>query len=255
MTPARALFDAAATSGRVAELDLACIEAVVGAARTVGADRILSVNLSARTLAGREFEPGWLLQHLVDAGISPQRVVVEVSDGEPVHDLERLDRTLAELRRTGLRVAADDVSVDDPSRRLLRHVPFDIVKIDLSRMWKGAESGPMLAQLRDTALGRSARVVAEGVETAEQFLAVRDLEIGAAQGYLLGRPDRSLSERDIDIQRIEIEAEADDRAPLAPRPSPNEPIDEELLAGMANERLATLLPSASPVHDVAVGSA
>lgn len=254
-TSTRELFEAAAACGRVAELDLACIEAVVGAARAVSPDRILSVNLSARTLAGREFEPGWLLQHLVDAGISPRRVVVEISDGEPVDDIERLDRTLVELRRAGLRVAADDVSVDDPSRRLLRHMPFDIVKIDLSRMWHGAHSGPALAALRDTALGHRARVVAEGVETSEQFLAIRDLDIGTAQGYLFGRPDASLGERAIDMRRIETEAEAGGQALPEAHQDEIWPLDDELNGQIVAERLSSLLPPARGVHDAVAGRA
>lgn len=235
----RELFAAADASGRIVELDLACIETIVSGARAIRTDRLLTINLSPRTLAGREFEPTWLLQSLVRAGISPARVIVELSDAEPVDDLGRLQRAFAELHRFGIRLAADDVSADDPTRRLLNHVPFDVVKIDLSQFWEGAWSGPRLAGLRDTALNRHARVVVEGVETSEQFVAVRDLEIGAGQGYLLGRPEPAVVDRVVDLHRLEFEATIAARAPAPIAPVDDEPRDDMLLA-----RLALLVPSA-----------
>lgn len=204
----RELFAAAGAAGRMAQLDLACIEVIVNGARAISADRLLTINLSPGTMAGREFEPAWLVTSLVQAGISPSRVIVELSDDAPVDDLGRLQRSFHELQQSGLRLAADDVAIDDPERRLMSHVPFDIVKIDLSQVWEGAQSGPRLAVLRDTALSRHARVVAEGVETSEQLLAVRDLEFGAGQGYLLGRPDAVLDGRGVDMRRLEAEADS-----------------------------------------------
>ena len=246
----RELFMAADAAGRIAELDLACVEAIVGGARAISPDRLLTINLSPRTLAGREFEPAWLLQSLVHAGISPGRVVVELSDVQPVGDLGRLQRSFSELQRFGLRLAADDVSVNDPTRRLLTHVPFDIVKIDLSQFWEGAQSGPRLAVLRDTALGRRARVVAEGVETSEQFVAVRDLEIGAGQGYLLGRPGSAVDGRDVDLHRLEAEAELLER-----QPAPAGPIGDEQFGTISPERLEMFMPISREQPEPVAGAA
>jgi diguanylate cyclase (GGDEF)-like protein len=202
-TGARELFEAADASGRVAQLDIACMETVIAGARAMRPDHVLTLNLSPRTLSGRDFDPAWLLQSLVRAGISPSRVVVELSDDKPVDDIGRLHRSVVELQRLGLRLAADDVSIDDPTHRLLTHLPFDIVKIDLAQVWEGAQTGPFLALLRDAALGRRARVVAEGVETSEQLVAVRDLEFGAGQGFLLGRPDASVAKTHVDVFELE----------------------------------------------------
>ena len=240
------LFAAADAVDRVAELDLACIDAVVGGARSIRPDRLLTLNLSPQTLAGRVFEPGWLLERLVHAGISPSRVVVELSDDAIIEDLAHLQTTVRELQRLGLRVAADDVTVDDPNRHLLTHLPFDIVKIDLTRIWEGAQTGPRLAGLRDFAYSRNARVVAEGVETSEQLVAVRDLEFGAAQGYLLGRPDASTADRVVELELLQ-------GAPMWP-PTERLPRSadgpEDPLEPLPLERLATLLPDTPVVPDV-----
>jgi EAL domain-containing protein (putative c-di-GMP-specific phosphodiesterase class I) len=145
-------------------------------------------------------------------------------------------------------MAADDVSVDDPARRLLTHMPFDIVKIDLGQVWESAQSGPRLALLRDAALSRHARVVAERVETSEQLVALRDLEFGAGQGFLLGRPDASLDVSVVDVQRLQVdvpEVESVTDVPLlVGTPIGDGPVDDEDELEIPPERRAIFLPPA-----------
>ena len=89
--------------------------------------------------------------------------------------------------------------------RLLSQVQFDIVKIDLSLVQDGVRrlgARAVLQSLRDLALSQQAHVVAEGVETRQQLQVIRELEIGAGQGYLLGRPDASVEATFVDLGRI-----------------------------------------------------
>jgi EAL domain-containing protein (putative c-di-GMP-specific phosphodiesterase class I) len=85
-------------------------------------------------------------------------------------------------------------------------------------------------------------VVVEGVETSEQFVAVRDLEIGAGQGYLLGRPDAAIDARIVDLGRLESEADLVIPAPPFVQPMPLETTDEGLADGVPPERLAVFMP-------------
>ena len=186
------LFAAAAAAGRTVELDVACIEQVLVAARAIGPDRLLTLNLSPRTLEVRDFDAGWLLQGLYRNGISPGRVIVELTERDEIDDLARLRQTFRHLREYGLRLAADDVGAGNAGLRLLSQVQFDIVKLDLSLVQDGVRrmgARSVLQSLRDLALDQHAHVVAEGVETAAQLQVLRDLQIGAGQGYLLGRPE------------------------------------------------------------------
>ena len=241
---ARELFAAADATDRVAQLDMACMETVIAGARAIRPDQLLTLNLSPRTLAGRDFDPAWLLQSLLRAGISPGRVVVELSDDKPVEDLSRLHGSFLELQRLGVRLAADDVSTADPARRLLTHLPFDIVKIDLSQVWEGAQTGPFLALLRDAALGRHARVVAEGVETSEQLVAVRDLEVGAGQGFLLGRPDASVAMTHVDVFELESGAFESPLTEVVVPPPAGEQDGADVVELIPDERRALFMPPA-----------
>ena len=200
------LFAAAAASGRTVELDLACIEAVVQGARAIGPDRLLTLNLSPRTLEARDFDAAWLLQGLVRNGISPGRVIIELTERDEVDDIGRLRQTFAALQQYGLRLAADDVGAGNAGLRLLSQVQFDIVKIDLTLVHDGVRrtgARAVLQSLRDLALSQDARIVAEGVETAEQLHVIRELQIGAGQGFLLGRPEVSVAKTFVDVRQLE----------------------------------------------------
>jgi diguanylate cyclase (GGDEF)-like protein len=199
------LFAAAAAVGRTVELDVACIEAVLSAARAIGPDRLLTLNLSPRTLEVKDFDAGWLLHGLYRNGISPGRVIVELTERDEIADLPRLRKTFQHLQQYGLRLAADDVGAGNAGLRLLSQVQFDIVKIDLSLVQDGVRrlgARAVLQSLRDLALSQQAHVVAEGVETRQQLQVIRELEIGAGQGYLLGRPDASVAATYVDLGRI-----------------------------------------------------
>jgi diguanylate cyclase (GGDEF)-like protein len=186
------LFDAAEAAGRTVELDLACLEIVAsGAASSMSGDSILTLNLSPRTLEADDFSAGALVALVRKAGLDPSRIVLELTEREQIEEMERLRRNVAACRGAGFRLAADDVGAGNAGLRLLSQLQFDIVKIDLSLVQGGAvheASKSVVGALQDLARRWGASVIAEGIETPAQLRIVRELEIAAGQGYLLGRP-------------------------------------------------------------------
>ncbi len=252
------LFAAAAASGRTVELDLACIEAVIEGARAIGPDRLLTLNLSPRTLEVKDFDPAWLLSGLMKAGISPSRVIVELTERDEIADLNRLRKTFANLQQYGLRLAADDVGAGNSGLRLLSQVQFDIVKIDLALVQDGVRrvgARTVLESLRDLALSQRARVVAEGVETPRQLQVIRQLDIGAAQGFLLGRPNASVEATYVDVHGLEsglVLPQMD--APATPL-WPAGRVSDEDLESIPEERQAIFLPPAGRSFEPGAGVA
>ena len=186
------LFDAAEAAGRTVELDLACLEIVAaGAAQTMSGESVLTLNLSPRTLEADDFSAGSLVALVRKAGLEPNRIVLELTEREQIEEMERLRRNVAACRGAGFRLAADDVGAGNAGLRLLSQLQFDIVKIDLSLVQNGAvheASKSVVGALQDLARRWGASVIAEGIETPAQLRIVRELEIAAGQGYLLGRP-------------------------------------------------------------------
>jgi len=185
------MFSAAESVERTVELDLTCMHAVVAGARQMPHDQLLMINISPRTIEAPHFTTDAMLSILARYGITPGRVVIELTERERVEDTNRLQSALTALQRTGLRIAADDVGAGNSGLRLLSQVRFDIVKLDLSLVQEGAErdsSRAVLRSLRDLAGRWGASVIAEGLETAGQLRTVLELGMTAGQGYLLARP-------------------------------------------------------------------
>jgi diguanylate cyclase (GGDEF)-like protein len=204
------LFVAAETVNRTVELDLAAVQALASGASSLGADQYLAVNLSPRTLEAAAFNPHEVLGVLANAGIEPTRLVIELTEREAVEDMDRLQRCLATIRRTGARIAADDVGAGNAGLQLLSQVEFDIFKIDLSLVQSGAVLAPSRAVLRaliEMARRRGATTVAEGIETPIQLEIVRDLGINVGQGFLLAAPSPRLMAMNVDLEALIDEAE------------------------------------------------
>jgi len=201
------LFEAADAVGHTVELDAACFDVVVAtAAQTIPRDKLVSVNLSPRTLEAPEFSVLNLLAVLKAHGMEPGRVIVELTERETVLDIPTLRRNLEELRAAGIRIAADDVGAGNAGLRLLSQFRFDIVKLDLSLVQDGAQhdsSHAVLRSLRDLAGRWGAFVIAEGLETREQLKMVRGLGMSAGQGYLLGRPGTNVELPSLDLDDLE----------------------------------------------------
>ena len=212
-----ALFSAAEASGRTGELDLACLDVVAGAAAAIGPDQLVSLNMSPRTMESPEFNVAVMLGILGKHRLSPTRVMLELTEREPVEDFDRLRENLAACQKAGIRIAADDVGAGNAGLRLLSQIHFDIVKIDLSLVQGGPVRESSMAVLRtlcDLAGRWGALIIAEGIETSQQLKVVRELKISAAQGYLLGRPAEA-----VDLQPLDLDAlqKRDDMAQVLTR--------------------------------------
>jgi diguanylate cyclase (GGDEF)-like protein len=186
-----ALFAAAEASGRVTALDLACVEVIVRGARAVPEGAFLSVNLSPRTVEAPEFSAASLLSILARHGFPAERLVVELTEQQPVEDIVQVRTKLEACRRAGVRLAADDLGAGNAGLRLLSELRFDVLKVDLSLIQRSAGGGPS-SDVVETVVGLAVRtgalVVGEGIEEQEQVRQLAALGVGAGQGYHLGRP-------------------------------------------------------------------
>jgi diguanylate cyclase (GGDEF)-like protein len=206
------LFAVAEATGRTFELDHAAIETLVAGAAGLDATQFLGVNLSPRTLETPEFSPAGLARLLGRHGLTPERVILELTERETLEDPDRLRTALAACRSLGFRIAADDVGSGNAGLRLLSTLHFDIVKLDLSLVHAGGQRDSSLAVLRslaELATRWGSVAVAEGIETAAQLRLVREIGIAEGQGYLLGRPGPEPSARQVDIDALLVNERVD----------------------------------------------
>jgi diguanylate cyclase (GGDEF)-like protein len=192
-------FDVAEQLGRTHELDELCAARALGCADRLPRGAALFVNLCPQTLDLDAEENDWFLKSVREAGLTPEQVVVEVTErfgGRAVSVVKCLRR----LKRQGFRIALDDVGTGNSGLAILRDAGADYLKIDRAIVsasaTQPAASGVLLA-MATFAKRTGAVVIAEGIEDLETLEYLRNLDqtevtdsamIQAGQGYGLGRP-------------------------------------------------------------------
>ena len=133
---------------------------------------------------------------LLDSGISPRRLELEITEGLLVSDTERVMTQLRRLKAIGVSIGMDDLGTGYSSLSYLWQFPFDKLKIDRSFMSILSQGGDQVSSILKTiiSLGRTLnlQVTAEGVETAEQADLLQKLDCNQLQGYYFGRPTPEL---------------------------------------------------------------
>ncbi|MGH6726428.1 MAG: putative bifunctional diguanylate cyclase/phosphodiesterase [Pseudolabrys sp.] len=135
--------------------------------------------------------PSLVHQILLETGLSPVRLELEITEGVLVGDFNRAVSILRRLKALGVRIAMDDFGTGYSSLSYLQSFPFDKIKIDQSFIANLEHSQQAATIVRAViALGRGldVPVVAEGVETAEQLNFLASESCNEIQGYFVGRP-------------------------------------------------------------------
>ncbi|MEM9192786.1 MAG: EAL domain-containing protein [Myxococcota bacterium] len=149
----------------------------------------MAVNLSAR-----QFEGDGLVQVVLDAcekaGISYDCLELEITESLLMKDVSRTVAILASLKEAGVRIAIDDFGTGYSSLAYLRRFPVDVLKIDRMFVNEMADEGESSLVASIIGLGKTLglELVAEGVETKEQLVALHDEGCENVQGYFCGRP-------------------------------------------------------------------
>lgn len=130
-------------------------------------------------------------QILLNTGLAPQRLELEITETALVRDMHRALATLRQLKGIGVRVAMDDFGTGYSSLSNLRAFPFDKIKIDgsfIRQVDTNQQAATIVKAVLGIGRGLGLPVLAEGVETSGElkFLADEFCQIG--QGYYLGRP-------------------------------------------------------------------
>ncbi|GGR67837.1 hypothetical protein GCM10008959_32480 [Deinococcus seoulensis] len=150
----------------------------------------VAVNVSALEVAREDFVEtvtGTLARH----GLSGGNLKLELTERLAVRDLHRAARHLSQLRALGIQLSLDDFGTGQSSVSTLLQLPMDELKLDRSLIMGVADSPAdqrVVGALLGLARGLNLNVIVEGVETEEQYRVLRDMNCGAVQGYLTGRP-------------------------------------------------------------------
>jgi len=148
------------------------------------------VNLSAR-----QFSREGLADHvealLLQSGICSRQLGLEMTESSLIPNMHVALEVLGGLRRLGVSLLMDDFGTGYSSLNYLHSFPFDVLKIDRSfvgRMTEGEQPLQIVRTIIELARVLGMDVVAEGIETLDQYRLLRDLKCRFGQGYLFARP-------------------------------------------------------------------
>jgi len=177
-------FAAAAEHGMALQLELAAIGAALNALDQLPPDVYLSFNVSPEVALSPAFA-------MTLRGAPLPRLVIELTEAEPVDDYRPMLEALRPLRDGGARLAIDDTGSGFAGLERIVRLEPDIVKLDRSLI-DGVDDDParraLVAALVMFANEIGAELVAAGIETAAEFDLLRELRVANGQGYFLARP-------------------------------------------------------------------
>jgi EAL domain-containing protein (putative c-di-GMP-specific phosphodiesterase class I)/GGDEF domain-containing protein len=257
------LLDLARSKGRLGEFELLAARTVCTAFAAQDVGGRLLVNLSAHTILHGGLKPDLLIAALSDAGVSLDRITIEITERDIVENPAELAHALGYLRARGTRIALDDFGNGHSNFEMWNELHPEVVKIDRYLVHGLAHSAEKLAIVRalcSVAETLGADLVGEGVEDAEDLRLLRELGISYAQGFLLGRP---VANAVISASGEAREALRQQTVPVPPRPRgpvTQRPLQAAHLVILApsvtlqhtNDDVAAVFAQHSEIHAVAV---
>ena len=156
-----------------------------------GLPLITGVNISAAHFATGTLVAD-VLDALTEAGLAPERLLLELTETSVAEDPLRAAAQFAQLRIAGVEVSIDDFGSGFSSLSQLVSIPAGVLKMDRSLIagtaTRRSESAAAIAAVVGLAAACGMRSLAEGVETADQLALVTELGCSYAQGYFIARP-------------------------------------------------------------------
>jgi|HubBroStandDraft_5_1064220.scaffolds.fasta_scaffold29304_2 EAL domain-containing protein (putative c-di-GMP-specific phosphodiesterase class I) len=185
------LIQAATQAGRLFELDLVCRELAIRRFQELALPGKLFLNVNPLSLMEPTFRPGETLRLLSEVGLPPSRVVIEITEQQPLDDYDVLKAAVAHYTTAGFEIAIDDLGAGYAGLRLWSELRPSYVKIDhhfIENISTDNVKREFVRSIGGMAARLGCKVVAEGIETAEDYAVVQSLGVRLHQGYHLARP-------------------------------------------------------------------
>ncbi|MEH6663013.1 MAG: EAL domain-containing protein, partial [Parasphingorhabdus sp.] len=179
-------------TGLISDLFFVVLRAAALEAKKWPDELHFAVNLSPVQF-GDEWLVERILQTLLDVGLAPGRLEIEITESALVSDLDVARNVIVSLKNQGINISLDDFGTGYSSLRHLSELPFDKLKIDRSFVHgieTNAASQSIVRAVTALAHNLGLQVTAEGIETYDNAKSVMDSGCDIGQGFLYGRPSQ-----------------------------------------------------------------
>ncbi|MFZ2406590.1 MAG: bifunctional diguanylate cyclase/phosphodiesterase [Methylobacter sp.] len=185
------LFDTAERFDLSTKLEYICREVTIKRYAGLNIKQKLFINVSPSVLLQPDFKKGETLKLLNQFSVDPRSVVIELTEHQPTDDFQLMLEAVTHYRKMGFEIALDDLGAGYSGLRLWSELQPEYVKIDMHFI-QGIHTDPVklnfVRSIQNIASSLNCNVIAEGIETEDEFKAVEQLGITHAQGYYFARP-------------------------------------------------------------------
>ncbi len=197
----------AENSGQIRKLGMMVLEKALRETVTLMRDSGQSLTISVN-VSPKQFVHGYIVndlqQALYESGIDPRTVILEITEGVLLNNIIEATEVLKQLTELGVAISMDDFGQGYSSLSYLRQHPFSYLKIDRSfvqGMDQSSQDRALVEASVAMAKALNLKVVAEGVETETQSLALEGLGVDYLQGFWLARPMPAKEYRELILQQ------------------------------------------------------
>ena len=186
------LFNMAARHGLQHAMEYCCRRTVLEKFSELELPGKLFLKVNPQSTGRNESVSGETLSYLNEMRLSPERVIIELTESLPSYDYSLLQEVVAHYREMGFGIAMDGFAEGLSSLQLCTKMRPDLVKIDM-HLIQDISNNPVkrhfVMQIQEAAKQSGCSLIAEGIETQRDLLLLRDMGIAFGQGYHLARPN------------------------------------------------------------------
>ncbi len=185
------LFRVAIANGKLLVLEQICREAAVSHLTGLGKDQQLFLNMNAEVVKDPDFRGGLTKTFVLRQGLNPAQVTFEITERTAITDFDSFSKSLNHYRAQGYSIAIDDAGAGYSSLQSIAELRPNYIKLDRSIV-HDVDKDPLKQAMLD-AMNRLAavihsKIIAEGIETADELAVLISKGVHYGQGFLLARP-------------------------------------------------------------------
>ena len=185
-------IDIAEESGLIVEIGDWVLQEVLAFLKAMDNNNLsIAINVSAAQFNSSNHHSSDWIQWITESGVSPQRIVLEITERMMLIQTQRVLRKIAMLQEAGCKFSVDDFGTGYSSLASLKNFNFDYLKIDshfVESLAPNSMDASLVAAMISMAKGLGLGSIAEGVETQEQARLLKEMGCTFAQGYLYSKP-------------------------------------------------------------------
>ena len=211
-----AVFDKAYEEGVLHEVDLLLREKAVRKFVELSEPSGIKLffNLDNRVLVSGNYESGETKRILIENGLPEDAICFEISERNEISNIGETLQILSTYRAQGFKIAVDDCGTGFSGLQLLYYTKPDFIKIDrffIDEIAEDLNKRLLVSSIVNIAHLTGSLVVAEGVETSQEYYSCRDIGCDLVQGYLVQKPETDALKIMSQYEHIRILSQTDRR--------------------------------------------